>query len=391
MSNPARRLMPLIPCIVLGFPATAHAARHSMDVISVLIREHSREGTSAEYLESGTDGTYARYVLNRPGFPYADVVQSALPEPDAPTRRAIRAISTPEYVVNHRELHDMKVRDLGFTKARPRRDIPESRIPVELRRIPGVSSAVKAGVEPDIYVQATEFAGAENPAIAANYAVAAQLLREKLSSTPRGLWAERGLRHDILDRFVHAGRASSLLDHDLYYLIQLLDGAMATWEAGRLNAYGMRELPLPFRVSRMAAAYRDRRPFEKPPCLENGRFDPDSAGMGGVDRRPLCFQDATDRAVHEWYVSQLRHEMSSARPVPRTAMSVAERMTVPLKSSRQGWIGIRRAGAIDIAYRKEVAEAKIAELLLVEGELSYREAFDLSQRAMRLTCNRQEL
>jgi hypothetical protein len=350
------------------------ATTRVVDPIAALIREYSKEGTSAEYMQRDSDKTYARYVLNRPDFPYADEVVRALPSADEPTRRAVVTASTPERPVNQRDLHNMKVWDLGFTKARMGYDIHW--LPAELY-FPGAANAVKAGVEPDIYAQALRLTGGGYPAIAANYAVAAQLLRAKLASTPRQRWTERGLRQDVIDHFVHADDATKLSDFDLHYLIQLLDGAMAGWDVGHQSVYGLRELPLPFRVGRIAAAYRERNPYDDPPCLANGRYDPAQAGMGGFDRRPLCFGDATDRAVHAWYAGTLRDELSTR---------AVERMAAPLRSSRQGWIGVARPGAIGLASRKEVVEAKVANNLLVVGDLSYRDGSDATRRALHLTC-----
>lgn len=360
------------------------ATTHVIDPVASLIREYSRDGESGEYFERNSDEAYARYVLARPDFPYADVVRSAIPEPDEPTKRAIKRASTPEHPVNARDLHDMKVWDLGFTKAHLWSDLHS--YPVELRAYAGFTHITKAGVEADIYRQTLRFIGNDYPAIAANYAVAAQRLRAKLASTPRQKWAERGLRHDVIDRFVHANDVSGLQDFDLHYLIQFLDGAMASWNAGDSNVYGVRELPVPFQLARMAAAYRENLPFENEPCLPDGTYDPDYAGMGGVDRRPLCFVDATDRAVHAWYAATLHAELAIIAPVPRGGASAAERMARPLRKSGQGWIGIARGNAMTMVSRKEVVDAKAVEKLLGAGEIPYRDAVDASRRALRLTC-----
>lgn len=369
--------------MAIGAALPAGATTHAVDPIAALIREYSKEGTSAEYIERDSDEAYERYVLNRPDFPYASEVIQALPEADAPTRRALRTVSTREHPVNQRDLHGMKVWDLGFTKARMGYEIHW--LPEELH-VPGAANAVKAGIEPDIYAQAFQLAGPGYPAIAANYAVAAQLLRTKLASMPRPRWRELGLRHDVVDRFVHARDAAAMTDFDFHYLIQFLDGAMATWEAGHQSVYGLRELPLPFRVGRAAAGYRERDGYDTPPCLATGAYDPAHAGMGGLDRRPLCFGDATDRAVRGWYVRTLRDELSTAQPMPRAGLGAAGRMAAPLRSSRQGWIGIARFAATPLASRKEVIEAKIANKLLLAGDLSYRDATEATRRALRLTC-----
>lgn len=370
-----------VTCVV-ALPC--HATTHTIDPISALIQEHSKEGTSAEYLSFIDDEGYAKYVVDRPGFPYANLRSVVLPEPDNPTRRAIARVSTPEYPLNHRDLHDMKVRDLGYTKNRSGPTIEH--LSRGMRSIPGVLSLVKSGLEPDLYARAMLLFGTEHPAIVANYAIAAQILREKLASTPRTLWSEHGLRYDVLDRFVHAQSGDSMYDFDMYYLIHLLDGAMMTWDVGLLSSYGTRELPVLLRVARSAAAYRERLPYHDEPCGAHGTYDHSYAGMTGLDKRPLCFDDATDRATHSWYVVQLRDEVSSIEHMPRTGMTIAERMAAPLKASRQGWIGIRQPGLIHDAMRLEVVEAKVANQLLAEGALPYRDAFEATRRALRLSC-----
>lgn len=380
-----RFALPVVAFMASATPTPSHATRQTVDVISALIQEYSREGTSAEYLNRIDDSGYERYVLNRPGFPYADVIQVSMPEPDEPTRRAIASLSTAEYPLNHRDIHDMKVWDLGYTKSRVGREIPW--LPADLGAIPGASSLVKAGVDPDIYVQAIYLAGVDYPIIAANYALAAQILRAKLASTARTLWAQHGLRHDVLDRFLHAPTVRGVYDYDLHYLVHILDGALSTWTAGSQSNYGLRELPTNLRVARVAAAYRERMPYEHEPCRGDRTYDAQHAGMGGIDKRPLCFDDATDRAVYFWYAMQFRAELLSTH-VSRGGETAAERMAAPLSASRQGWIGVRRNGLIEDTARLEVVEAKIADRLLAEGLLPYRDAFDVAQRALRLTCAR---
>jgi hypothetical protein len=361
----------------------AHATTHVVDPITDLIREYSKEGRSAEYIESVSDQGYQRYVLSRLDFPYASEVVTPLADADAPTRRVLDSVSTAEHPINQRDLHKMKVWDLGFTKARMGYDIHW--LPDGLDH-PGGANAMKAGIEPDIYNRAFGLVGPGYPAIAGTYASAAQVLRAKLASTPRPRWKDLGLREDVIDHFVHAKDATTLSDFDLHYLIQFLDGEMATWDVGHRSAYGMRELPVVFRVGRAAAAYRERAGYSTNPCLDAYRYDPANAGMGGLDRRPLCFRDAIDRAVRTWYVRQLNDELTVARSLAQTGGDMVARMAVPLRSSRQGWIGITRPAAVEVAAHKEVIEAKVANTLLTAGDLSYRDASEATRRAMRLTC-----
>ncbi|WP_448096125.1 hypothetical protein [Luteibacter yeojuensis] len=358
----------------------ARAMPVAVDPLSALIREYARGNGSTEYLTSSSDESYARYVLDRPDSPYADVRWVGLPQPDEPTRRAIESVSTREHPLNLRDLHDLKVWDLGFTKARTSGGALA--VPGGLGNIPGARNFVKAGIDRDIYIQAIRNQGPLYPALTANYALAAQMLREKLTETSPSLWNVRGLRHDVLDRFV-GGELMHV--HDFHYLIQFLDGALATWDAGATSTYGIRQLPAPLRLGRVAAAYRQRLPFDFEPCREDGRQDPAHAGTGRFDRRPLCFDDATDRAVHAWYARELVQELDS---IPAGGVSLAGRMAAPLRTSRQGWIGIPRPDAIADVTRIEVVEAKVAGQLITTGGLSYRDALDASRRALRLTCGR---
>lgn len=361
----------------------ADATTHVVDPITDLIREYSKEGKSAEYIERVSDQGYARYVLTRPEFPYASQLVGPLADVDAPTRRVLNHVSTPEHPVNQRDLHNMKAWDLGFTKARMGYEVHW--LPDGLDH-PGGANAMKAGIEPDIYDRAFRLVGSGYPAIAGTYALAAQVLRAKLASTPRPRWKELGLREDVIDHFVHADNPTTLSDFDLHYLVQFLDGEMAAWDVGHQSAYGMREMPVVFRVARAAAAYRERNGYVTNPCLDGYRYDPVNAGMGGVDRRPLCFRDAIDRAVRSWYVRALSDELIAARSLAQTGAGLAMRMAVPLRSSRQGWIGFTRPGAVAVAAHKEVIEAKVANTLLATGDLSYRDASEATRRAMRLTC-----
>jgi hypothetical protein len=360
-------------------PVTA-AAPVAVDPITALVREYARDNESTEYLNRINDASYARYVLDRPDSPYSNVKRVALSPPDAPTRRAIESVSTYDHPLNQRDLHDLKVWDLGFTKARP--SSAGFDIPADMKIIPGARSFVKAGVERDIFILANRHYGRMYPALTANYVLAAQLLREKLTGTSRSLWNVRGLRHDVLERLL---RGEAMHAHDFHYLIQFLDGELATWDAGGISSYGHRQLPSTLRLGRTAAAFRQRLPFDVEPCGQDGDQDPSHAGTGGFDRRPLCFDDATDRAVHAWYARELAHELESVGPGD---ISPAGRMAAPLRSSRQGWIGIRRPDVIGDVTHIEVVEAKALGQLITTGDVSYGDALDASRRALSLTCGR---
>src|ERR1700743_1431029 len=95
-------------------------------------------------------------------------------------------------------------------------------------------------------------------------------------------------------------------------------------------------------------------------------------------------RDTAGRAGRD---SQWRHRCDAARGGTAAVQCVAS----PVRSSRQGWIGIRRDGVMKMASRKEVVEAKIANKLLFAGELSYRDAFEASRHALRLSCSKEEL
>jgi hypothetical protein len=94
-----------------------------------------------------------------------------------------------------------------------------------------------------------------------------------------------------------------IVGSDWAYLSHMLESEMSGWHAGRTTIHGHREIPVAFRVARVAAAYRQSLPFEgRRPCNANGTVDRTVAASSPHDAaREICLSHASDRAVHAWY------------------------------------------------------------------------------------------
>jgi hypothetical protein len=133
----------------------------------------------------------------------------------------------------------------------------------------------------------------------------------------------------------------------------LLQGELSHWRAGGTNMHGFRQLPVAFRMARAAAALRDGRGYAagQDPC--------DSRGLGKhlVFHEPhtMCFVDATDRAVLEWFVDDLLASFV-LHPGVGVPTTVADRMTWEISQLRPLWLGLYDASMLPGAMRAEVVE-----------------------------------
>lgn len=367
-----RRTVVALVAGIAGVSAAAASDTHwDKDALLVLLREHAAMGQTLAYVNDSTDASYARWVFGGGETPYADLADVGLSPPDEATRRAIEVASTTLGPVTQRQLHDWKVWDLGYTKVAPMR---RASVPEELRTAVGVPQIMKAGIDPDIYNACTQgWLDIGHPAIQANYALALQVLREKLRETNRRFWHERGLRADVIGRFLDPARHGRPTDFDLHYLIELLDGELSTWRAAQLNDYGFRQLPATFRLARIAAAYQEALPRDAAACQADGTRDPAHAGMGGDDGRSLCFADATDRGAYEWYARTLKQEFTTLGSIPAERTTVLQRLAAPLFSSSQGRIGMPLIRGMQAIVSLENVQMKVANQLLAQGQMSVAE------------------
>lgn len=358
------------------------------DALMTLLREHARDGRLLAYLNESTDASYARWVLGGEETPYADLVSVELSLPDASERRALQVLSGSHGPVTQRQLHEWKVWDLGFTKVGPMRGAP---VPDELRSAAwGVPHIMKAGIDPDIYKACMHgVLDIGHPAIQANYALALQLLRERLIATPRTFWYIRGLRVDVMGRFLDPARHGQPGKFDFHYLIELLDGELSGWRPAGTNLYGFRQLPATLRLGRIAAAYQEAMPRGTNACRANGEHDPAVAGAGDGDGRPLCFTDATDRAIYRWYARSIIDELMAIGPIPAGAnITTLQQLAGPLVSSSQGHLGIPLIDRMGQAITLETVHAKAALQLLSANQLPARQGDVLVRNLFSQRCGR---
>lgn len=364
---------------LIAFPLAVRPPTHS--ALVTLIRAYARLDGNAAYVLSGTDASYAQWVLADPSSPYSALAErDLLPMNDA-ERLAAQLLATTGHVPDQRELSQRKQRELGFTKSRPWIDVDDFYgAPINTYR--GVPSHLKAGVDAAVVVGVREMVGNGYPAIGALYAVAAQLLKEKLNTTTAAEQRRVGLRAEVLSGMEVMPHAWRPTDFDLHYLAILLDGEMREWDIAEPHNASLPRLPTPLRIARMAAAYRDQQPFDVDPCRNSREHDPATAGRGGEDPRPLCFNDATDRAVYAWFVAELHSEMADRR---RTEIGDPHRAKIA-GPFRYTAFGDHSPGvtSLDAAVRKEVVEMKIVNRLVADGDLSYEASRPVIHRAANL-------
>ena len=254
--------------------------------------------------------------------------------------------------------------DLGMTRASEVWEIPTSSgwtgVDVLAR-----TQAVKAGLDEDVYLQARKLWPRTYVAVTANYAVAAMLLRERLTlANTHDRRVAAGLDDRVLQRFLAATGPQGVSASDAAYLMLILEGEFNRWHAGHLSNQGGRQLPLPFRLARAAAAFRDDLGYlGNSPCVKDasGLFT-SASGESVVSMWP-CLVDMTDQDLHIWYRRMYRREM------PETSSAGSHRHLLdPLREVHPLWVPMLRPWALSEAHRVEVAE----HLAVREGPLDGR-------------------
>jgi hypothetical protein len=362
---------------VVAFPVAIRPPVHS--AVIALIRAYARRDGNASYVLTGTDEAFAQWELREPSSPYSMLAARELAPMTWPERFAAESFAIEGHILGQRELHQRKQRELGYTKSRPWTDVVDIyRAPINTVR--GVPSHVKAGIDSDILIAVRDEVGRDYPAIAALYAVSVQLLREKLDATPAADHRRLGLHKEALGHVDDRPPTWKPTSFDRQYLAVLLDGAMREWNIGPPDSAWVSPLPVPFRIARMAAAYRDQQPYAVDPCLNPREHNPATAGKGGDDPRPLCFNDATDRAVYAWFVAELRREMAREGAVEFGQAHLVE-MLDPFRYTQFGSLALAKP-LLDSAVRKEVIDMKAVNRVVVDGDLSYEASLPVIRRAV---------
>jgi hypothetical protein len=232
------------------------------------------------------------------------------------------------------------------------------------------ANIVKAGIDRDLFVQARLLAGPGNPLIAANFAVAAQLLREKIEAARLSGEVYAGLWAAPLDHMVAARQPFALDDVEITYLMRLLENELSSWRSPQPSVYGRRQVPTAVRVARAAAAYQSETYAAPFPCSDDGAFAPGVSATRQDDlTRPYCFADMIDRRVLAWYGAALRDDLATKRDDPAVAASGADALVDAVDRMRPAWLGAFVADADDPSLDTEIVASRVLRELLWQGRV----------------------
>lgn len=259
-------------------------------------------------------------------------------------------------------------RELGLTRARPREDVPER---AGYRDPMVAANAAKAGVDPDIFWHMLDLGGFRHSARTAAYAIALQELRRQLATVPPARHAANGIDPSVYARMMSARYWSEVTPYDLDYLGGIAQSMLTRGPGSTATRVDDSLPPAAYRVARLAAAWRDTEGyFVSPPCKRDGT-PRETVGSGAE----LCFVAARDRAVHTWYIGELRRQARVQPPHAKEGglkrLFEAVALFMPL---------------LDIAALAEVVEAAVTDDLAFDGLAQAEEAEAAEQRAAAMTC-----
>lgn len=363
----------LSAALLASAPSTATPVV-GVDVVGTLLwSERSADG-SAPGTTARSNASTVRDLLVDPSSPYSDVKT---------TPALVNSIEWQDVLdgfqakgLTQQDALAVLHWDLGMSRARIGIDVPVDTAGGYRDRFVA-ASARKADVDADIFWQMLDLTGFRHSATAAYYAVGLQILRSQVRATPLERRAALGIDTDVFDRVMTARRLDQLADYDLRYLSTLIQHRLVHWRPGSKASTGLRELPVSYRIARVAAAYRDAEGyFVGAPCYANGTPAPNVAGTGAAgDPRDLCFVAATDRAVHRWYLEEARAQSRPrAREMPRNGMALLGAI-----------IGVVFP-LLEFASALEVTEAVVADDLVSTRALAVEDAEIAAERADLLTC-----
>lgn len=364
--------------LLVALPSAAPAAtRADIDVFGTMLESRIGEHGAAVAL-GRTSADVAAELLLTPTSPYSDVEGAPRFINDIRWPVLLSSLGTPS-VTSDEALAVLRW-DLGTTRSRPTVDVA---VPAGhgFRDDFVAASAIKADVDADIFWQALVMSGNRYSTVGAVYAVGLQVLRRQLVDVETERQQDMGIDRGVLDRFMAATSPDDLRPTDLQYLADIVHYRMTTWRPGGRASNGERMLPMPYRIARVAAAYRDTQGYVNGgTCLADARPRPDTAGMlTDEDDRPLCFVAATDRAVHYWYLREHRAQMSGELPNQHTHDG-------PRKLA-EAVFGV--LAVMDLAAFVETTEALVADRLAAREVIDDDEAEIAGERVYRLTCGRE--
>lgn len=359
-----------------------------VDVAKALLTERIREEGPGEALGNSLAG-WTKQLLEDPASPYTGLVaEPAFLNEFYWPEMVDRLPVTEGQPSNTDDALAALGWDLGLTGARPGVQVPFRAIALydveplaRMHRDPLiVAGLVKAAVDADIFEAALRVTTEQHSAVAASYAVAAQMIRDQSRRHAPTQWKAMGIRLDVVDRLTQALTPGDISDHDREYLGSLAGRAVKKRSVGMLTAYGLRELPATLRVARVAAAYNDGQgsfAAGQAPCFADGTHRPGVAGMQSPgDTRRLCFADATDASVQRWYADEMWRQVHDMREslhddswAPGLFRTVLEVMLV-----------------VDIANAAVFVEKLMADDLVTTRVISDDVRNEAAARGQNLTC-----
>lgn len=387
-----RRLAWLV-CVWCGAPWAQDSAPFAQfpyplsgDFIAELITERTWRVTPlASPLYDDSD--LERQSLVDPRNLYTDLAPLSTRTMDATWRAAWTSLGQQGFSMPLLQTQTSLRWDLGLTRARPGIEMPPLRSVPELGKPWVAANIVKAGIDRDLFVQARLLAGPGNSLIAANLAVAAQLLREKIEAAQASGEAYRGLWSVPLDHVMAARSAYALSDVETSYLMRLLENELSSWRDRPLSVYGRRQVSTAVRVARVAAAYRSETYVAPFPCSDDGAFVRNVAATTLDDAtQPFCFADMIDRRVLAWYGTALRDDLATKLDDPDSMASGARPLIEAVARLRPAWLGAFIGDAQDPSLDTEVVAAMATRELVWRGRVAPTALTALEELAVDRMC-----
>lgn len=341
--------------------ATVHASPRvgppSGDVLGLWIKERLAEPVASDALV--TDEAMTHDMVTAPDSIYAILRRAPYAFRGAAWLRTFSGLTDRATPMTRPQATEALAWDLGMTNGYPGVLDPDFPVP-DLGAAWAGTQLAKAGVAEDIARKALALTGSASYAVAANYAVAAQLLADKLACFEESQWAVLGLRSDVFQRYMLAESASDLKDYDLVYLVRLLQAELSVPAVGETTQAGRRALPTAVRIARVAAAFRDMQGYDSDPCTPAGAALSGIAATIPTDRsKAMCLVAALDRAVLYWYYVMLDRQMDPSNT--NFVVAPAQRMIGFLRPMRPLWVGIFGKDLQVFATHVEVAESLAAD------------------------------
>jgi hypothetical protein len=367
-----------LACLAAVFPTAAFAAPSTtIDVYRELVRHRSAAVGAERALAYDTRG-FVSMFLEEPDSPYSELrddppISNELWWYDFVDSLAIHGDNASDTALG------MLQWQAGFTKARPGMEvIVDAQAARAFRGREAAANAIKAGVDPDIFLKAWDMNG-RMTTVGAGHAIALQLLRDEIRNHAPETYEARGILPDVLRRYLKLDTPQRLTRDDETYLADLLRFAISD-RSFTIDAQGRRQLPAAYRVARVAAAYADAAGYFNPKgyCRGNAPRMGEATGRDASEYdRPLCFIAATDRAVQAWFLRHMRREAALIRTAHGSVDETSRRVSL--------WFDTVLL-LVDFAGLVEWGESGLVDEMSAEGALTEEDAVFAEERANQLTC-----